>query len=272
LGVREQLGAAEPPFQELLPAPPCLGTWLGTAREPRGGFTHPHWRWAMRRGGRRDALQTKASQGLVPARGRRQHGVCHRSDGVSCPHLCRSLISPHHLGKPWGAEKRPGSCPSVCAGSPSHGAFPAPTGEPGLGARDQHSIAARGQNHIGITPFSAWFHPAIWGRSPLGPPTPAPRVPVPALLSITLRGPNPSREQAQGKGSLGSRGCQPHPGLPHCRERAPTSPSHPMAAPCSPSSSAPDSRRPRECRRLWGRRLKPGGGSKCAESDGNFLD
>ena len=152
----------------------------------------------------------------------------------------------------------------MCAGSPNCRAFPAPS-EPSLGAWDQHGVTARGQNHIGVTPFFGCFHPTTQGRSPLGPPTPAHRVLVPALLSTMLRDPNPSRQQPAGMGdgvSLGNGGCQLLPGLPRCREWAPTSSSRPTAAPCSPSSPAPASRRPRECQRLWGG-IEAGGVQMC---------
>lgn len=41
LGVHGQLSTAEPRFQRLLLALPCLGTWLGTAWEPAGGVYQP---------------------------------------------------------------------------------------------------------------------------------------------------------------------------------------------------------------------------------------
>lgn len=66
-------------------------------------------------------------------------------------------------------------CPSMCAGSPNCGAFPAPTSEPGLGVWDQHGVAARGQNHISVTLFSGWFHPTAQERIPLGAPNPYPQ-------------------------------------------------------------------------------------------------
>lgn len=66
LGVHGQLSTAEPCFQRLLLALPCLGTWLGTAWEPAGGFTSPRWGFAAKRDGRRDALQSKGELGACP--------------------------------------------------------------------------------------------------------------------------------------------------------------------------------------------------------------
>lgn len=160
------------------------------------------------------------------------------------PTLLQVFHLPRSSWEAQGAEKQLGRCPSTCAGSPNCHAFPAPTSDPSVGPRDQHRITAQGQNNIGVTPFSGWFHPVTQERSPLGPPTPAHRVPVLALLGTMLRGPNPSRQQPVGTGngvSLGKRGCQPLPGLPRCREWAPTSSSQPTAIPYSPSSPAPAS-------------------------------
>lgn len=117
-------------------------------------------------------------------------------------------------------------------------------------------------------PFSAWLHPNTQGKSPLRPPTPAHRMPAPALLGIAARY-KPILGTPRDMGdrvSLGNKGCQPLPRLgesshllilTHCHSLLPLQP--------SPSLS----KTPGMLKAL-GERLKLGG-SKCAESEGNFL-
>lgn len=163
---------------------PVLGRGWGQPGSPRGGLTCPHWGFAARRDGGRDASQAKGELGAC------SHSRVQAAQGLSqkrwweLPTPLQVFNLPKSSWEAGGAEKQPGrSSPSMCAGSPDCGAFPAPTS---VGAWDQHGVAAWGQNHIGVIPFSGWFHPTTRGRSPLGPPTPAHRVPVLALLGMML--------------------------------------------------------------------------------------
>lgn len=99
LGVHGLPSAGDPAFQQPLSTPPCLGMQLGTAWEPRVGFTGA-LQGAGIAGGM--LLRPKGSWALVPAHGHRKDSVCCRRDGGRCLHHNESLLSPNDLGKPGG--------------------------------------------------------------------------------------------------------------------------------------------------------------------------
>lgn len=156
---------------------------LGTAWEPREGFIK-----ALQGGEIAGGMlhRPKGSQALVPAHGHRKDRFCCRRDGGRCLHHNGSLISPNHLGKPGGLRSSQKPAPPHVQSHPVMVPFLHPPASSAWVKHRTNTAPAWVQNHISETPIFCMVSSQYPGEKPLGAPTPAHRMPAPALLGMML--------------------------------------------------------------------------------------